>query len=362
MPRREINVFSISFLDCICCGFGAIVLLFVLINARARAERTEKTEDLSAVVQQLQAELLEGRKDLIVARNTLQTTESERVETKGAADRIEKTLAERREELAQFENTTISRTQHVNRLKADIRALEEDYKRLKAAAAEGEQGTRVKEVKGDGDRQYLTGVRVGGERILLLVDASASMLGEKLVDIIIRRNLPPERRRASPKWQKVVSTVDWVTSQFPSGSQFQIYTFHETAQALVDGTDGTWLECGDPEVLRKSMEALRQVVPDKGTSLHAAFDVLPRLKPRPDNVFLITDGLPTMPERKPGVGRVSAAARLRFFNDAIRSLPRDVPVNTILMVMEGDPMAAGAFWRLATMTQGSFFSPSVDWP
>ena len=28
--RRNIEAFSLSFLDCICCGFGAIVLLLVL--------------------------------------------------------------------------------------------------------------------------------------------------------------------------------------------------------------------------------------------------------------------------------------------------------------------------------------------
>ena len=28
--RREVEVFSLSFLDCICCGFGAIILLLVL--------------------------------------------------------------------------------------------------------------------------------------------------------------------------------------------------------------------------------------------------------------------------------------------------------------------------------------------
>ena len=28
--RRPTEVFSLSFLDCICCGFGAIILLFVL--------------------------------------------------------------------------------------------------------------------------------------------------------------------------------------------------------------------------------------------------------------------------------------------------------------------------------------------
>ena len=28
--RRSVEVFSLSFLDCICCGFGAIILLLVL--------------------------------------------------------------------------------------------------------------------------------------------------------------------------------------------------------------------------------------------------------------------------------------------------------------------------------------------
>ena len=28
--RREFEVFTLSFLDCICCGFGAIILLLVL--------------------------------------------------------------------------------------------------------------------------------------------------------------------------------------------------------------------------------------------------------------------------------------------------------------------------------------------
>ena len=30
IKRRPIEVFSLSFLDCLCCGFGAILLLFIL--------------------------------------------------------------------------------------------------------------------------------------------------------------------------------------------------------------------------------------------------------------------------------------------------------------------------------------------
>jgi len=30
--------------------------------------------------------------------------------------------------------------------------------------------------------------------------------------------------------------------------------------------------------------------------------------------------------------------------------------------MEGDPMAASAFWQLALSTNGAFIAPSEDWP
>jgi hypothetical protein len=35
MKRRRLNVFSLSFLDIITCGLGAVILLFVLINAKS---------------------------------------------------------------------------------------------------------------------------------------------------------------------------------------------------------------------------------------------------------------------------------------------------------------------------------------
>jgi hypothetical protein len=30
--------------------------------------------------------------------------------------------------------------------------------------------------------------------------------------------------------------------------------------------------------------------------------------------------------------------------------------------MEGDPLAAALFWKLAVDTKGSFFTPTADWP
>ena len=87
-----------------------------------------------------------------------------------------------------------------------------------------------------------------------------------------------------------------------------------------------------------------------------------RLSPRPDNVLLLTDGLPTQDSGSSRRGTVSARQRLKIFNRSIQRLPREVPVNTILFPIEGDPMAASAFWKLAMATNGSLLSPPDDWP
>jgi hypothetical protein len=59
---------------------------------------------------------------------------------------------------------------------------------------------------------------------------------------------------------------------------------------------------------------------------------------------------------------VNARDRLDHFNRAVRQLPIGVPVNVILLAMEGDPQAAPAYWVLALRTGGSLLAPSEDWP
>jgi hypothetical protein len=92
-----------------------------------------------------------------------------------------------------------------------------------------------------------------------------------------------------------------------------------------------------------------------------AFDVIKTLNPRPDHVYVITDGLPTQ-GRKPESGNVSGRERLKFFDEATEALPRGLPINVILMPMEGDPKAASAYWQLALVTGGTYMNPSKDWP
>jgi hypothetical protein len=223
-------------------------------------------------------------------------------------------------------------------------------------------GTKLRPFPGTGDRQYLTDLKMGGRRILILVDASASMLDETIVGVIRRRNLQVPEKIRSPKWQQTVNTVDWLTTQLPAASRFQVYAFNESADPLIAGSAGTWLNAGDIDQLNLAVDRMRELVPQKGTSLLNAFSVIQQIKPPPDNVFLLTDSLPTMGAKKPWAKRVSGKKRLDLFYSATRSLPAGVPVNIILYPMEGDPFAAAAFWKLAKDTKGSFFCPSRDWP
>ena len=82
----------------------------------------------------------------------------------------------------------------------------------------------------------------------------------------------------------------------------------------------------------------------------------------PDNIFLIVDGLPTQGLNPPKSNVVSSQERNALFVDAISLTSGNIPINVILFPMEGDPLAAASYWRLAQITSGSFLAPSEDWP
>ena len=63
MKRKRLNVFSLSFLDIITCGLGAIILLFVLVNAKGAARRDTVTTYLRAEVNRIENQVLEGKKN-----------------------------------------------------------------------------------------------------------------------------------------------------------------------------------------------------------------------------------------------------------------------------------------------------------
>ncbi|MGH8221866.1 MAG: VWA domain-containing protein [Woeseiaceae bacterium] len=361
--RRQMEVFSMSFLDCMSCGFGAVILFFMIINSQVIHKSERPPEQLKAETTRLEFEILEQRKNLVLAKNSMERLDDEKIRADEQIAQIIALIEQLKKELEKNDADTLAKIERVEKLKSDIERLEEERKRLLAIEAEREQeGPNVRRFTGEGDRQYLTGLKVGGERVLVLVDASASMLDRKIVNILRRRNMLDAEKLRSLKWRQAVASVDWLTTQFRPGSKFQIYTFNNETRPVLKGSDGVWLEVGDGKQLDEAIRALRRTVPENGTNTFEAFSVVTRLNPRPDNVIVLIDSLPTMntTEEKPGM--VTGQQRLKYHYEAEALVPGGIPVNILLYPMEGDYNASIAYWLMAYRTGGSFMSISKDWP
>ena len=309
----------------------------------------------------LEEQVLTGEEDLLRKRNSLDSVEQQLVTTQGETEEVIRTIKALEAEIASMFADTQARREHIASLSTDLKQLDEKKQRTGSQSG-ARAGSQVLAVRGEGDRQYLTGLKVGGKRILILLDASASMLDETIVNVVRRRNGSVAERRTAPKWKRSRAVAAWLISQLPGTAKFQVYAFNTQANALTPGSRQHWLSAADPNDIQAVTRALESLAPEDGTSLYAAMKAAKDLSPRPDNILLITDGLPTQGRSKPGSTTVSADQRLRHFEQAIKALPTGIPVNTILMPMEGDAWAAAAYWRLAVDTGGSFLTPARDWP
>ena len=362
--RRPIEVFSMSFLDCMSCGFGAVILFFMIINAQVRQASEQDPTSLMSETKMLEVEILDGRKNLVLALNTIEQLEVQKQTAEGQIAQILALIEELRAELSTHDNDTLAKIERAEKLQSDIKSLEEQVKRLLSLADEEQEGDniRVFDDKGQGSRQYLTGLKLDGSRTLILVDRSASMLDDTIVNIIRRRNMSEREKLRSVKWRQVVASVDWLTAQIRPGAEFQIYMFNNRVEPVIKGSGGTWLKADDNTQLDEAVRVLQRTAPANGTNMQAAFAAARELDPRPDNIILLADGLPTMDDVVASRATVTGRQRIRLFTAATRELPGGVPVNILLYPLEGDYDAAILYWALAFDTGGSMISVSRDWP
>jgi len=359
--RRGFTAFNLSFLDVMSCGFGAVILVFLIIDHAVEVETQRVNVDLVSQVNLLEEDVRDGKDGLVRLRNTVSDVDFEMVEARGRANQINDEIDNYKKLIQSLESEGYSEDTTVETLQAEVRRLEEEVAKLRQSSVEA-SNMGAREFLGDGNRQYLTGLNLGGRNILILLDSSASMLAEELINIIRLRNMSDSIKQSADKWQRSVAALQWLTSQLPQGAKYQLYSFNTEAKPVLTGSEGTWLEVSNQSQLEETVAGLLDLVPSGGTSLENAILAALDMSPLPDNIFLITDGLPTQGAQAPRGTKVNGAARQKLYRQAIKQLPRNVPINIILAPMEGDPMAASEFWQLAQVSKGSFMSPSKDWP
>ena len=86
--KRNFTTFNLSFLDIMSCGFGAVVLVFLIIDHSIEVQSKELNRDLLSEVKLLEEDVTEGEEGLVRLRNTLSDIDLQMVEAQGLATRI----------------------------------------------------------------------------------------------------------------------------------------------------------------------------------------------------------------------------------------------------------------------------------
>ena len=248
--KRNFTTFNLSFLDIMSCGFGAVVLVFLIIDHSIEVQSKDLNQNLMSEVNMLEEDIKDGEEGLVRLRNVLSEVDLQMVEAQGLATRITDDMDNYEALIEDLKRDGYTERADIETLKAEIQSLEEEVKKLRQAAQEN-SGNSARTFVGEGNRQYLTGLNLGGRNIVILLDISSSMLADKVVNIIRLRNMDPNIQRGADKWNRTLNTVDWLTAQLPVASKYQVITFNTQASAAISGTDGKWLDVADQAQLEK---------------------------------------------------------------------------------------------------------------
>jgi len=156
---------SLSFLDCICCGFGAIILLLVLTKIGEPRALEQSKQDLEALVARLQEELFEIRGETNVLNRDL-TAKQEQLSTERARiARLAGDFSKIQGELMASRQSSEVAGIVEGRLLAAQQELSEEMKRLLALS---QQRRRAPEAP-------VGGIPIDSEYIIFIIDTSGSM-------------------------------------------------------------------------------------------------------------------------------------------------------------------------------------------
>jgi len=161
--RRDFQVFSLSFLDVICCGFGAIVLLLVLTKMGEPKAIEDARRDLDKRVAALQEELYEIRGETLRFERRLRTRRQQLSKEREHIARLRGDLEEIRGEYATSHQLSEVQAIVEGRLLAAQQDLTEEMRRLLERSRRRPVETMV------------GGIPIDSEYIIFVIDTSGSM-------------------------------------------------------------------------------------------------------------------------------------------------------------------------------------------
>jgi len=159
--RRYVEAYSLSFLDCICCGFGAIILLLVLSKIYEPVIIEKTQDDLEQLIALLQQELFDIRGETAVINRDLEEVRLQTSTSKLKVARLQGELntvrgqyvATQRDSETVLDEGSLRRTKQ--RLTDEMRRLAPYYRRA--------------------DDDAIAGIPADSEYVIFVIDTSGSM-------------------------------------------------------------------------------------------------------------------------------------------------------------------------------------------
>ncbi len=332
--RREAQSSTLSFIDCICCGFGAVLLLFILTAKKQTMLGDEAANQSIAAAESLQTaiEAAEARQKALEREVAAQDPQPDTNATSIAQ------LGAEQERLAKA----------IEDQQAALRSLETETPTPEAAAAKERPSA---------DQSYLSGLSLRGPRAVILLESSGSMLGENAAEAIAI--LQAGNWQQSAKWRRARNAVKAVLAAIPKGTEVAVFSMAESTAPLSGTPANPFFDPYDNNALLQLLDRLENLEARGGADLSQGLRTVNGLQQRASSLLLIADGLPSAPA--PAAQSLTEADRVRLFNQARASRP-NVPFNALLLPFEGDPSAAGLYWQLSTQTGGVTLIPGNDWP
>lgn len=207
--RSQPEGFGLAFLDAICCGFGAIVLLLVLSKLGEPGAIEQARVDLDALIAELEQELFEIRGQTPVLERDLVSRRQQLSEERQRIARLSGDLSSLQGEFATSRQYSQVNEIVKGRLLAAQQELSEEMKRLAQQAA----------VRPPPDDTTVGGIPVDSEYIIFVIDTSGSMF--------------------SYAWPLVLRKMEQTLDAYPRVKGLQI--MNDMGQYMYSSYAGKWI-------------------------------------------------------------------------------------------------------------------------
>jgi len=163
--RRVTEIFSLSFLDIITCGFGAIILLLVITKTGGSASSIEASPDRTdnGLVRNLQEQLFEIRGETNILNRDLTDAKEQLSERKERIARLQRDKNSSENKLSNIQDNSSVQSSITGQFESAKQSLTREMQRLLA---------KLKNT----DTELVGGIPVDSEYIIFIVDTSGSMV------------------------------------------------------------------------------------------------------------------------------------------------------------------------------------------